>query len=135
MSNFKKIDDLINEDFIIVPEVYDDDSKNHITFEEYNELIKSFPTKTTLDHYTNKVLSEKIEEHFELNKNYEGIYERHIERREKVKNKSINQPLFSDNIDSQITENEIQKFNLAFQKLEVLLENEGVHEKNGKRKY
>lgn len=129
MSNFKKIDDLINEDFIIVPEVYDDDSKNHITFEEYNELIKSFPTKTTLDHYTNKVLSEKIEEHFELNKNYEGIYERHIERREKVKNKSINQPLFSDNIDSQITENEIQKFNLAFQKLEVLLENEGVHEK------
>ena len=129
VSNFKKIDELIDGDLFIVPEVSDDGSKNHITFEEYNALIKSFPTRTTLEHYTNKVLAEKIEEHFELNKNYEEVYEKHIERREKARSKSINQPLFTDNIDSKITGNEIKKFDLAVQKLEELLKKGRVNEK------
>lgn len=126
VSIFKKIDEVLNDDFIIVPSEFTDETVNFITFEEFDELVRSFPTKTTFFHYTNKVLTEKFEDFFEIKKDYIRIFEKHLNRTNNVR---VFSSTFSNEVDKEIADSEIKKFSCAIDLLEKMLQDGEVDEK------
>lgn len=126
LSILKKIDSLINEDFLILPDDMINEEVSSISWTEYNNLVDSFPTSTTVKYYIDKLVGEKIEEFFELKKCYDDELEKHLQKTSRISSSNI---LFSPEIDCEITQAEIYKFTQALFLLKNILEEEIISEK------
>ncbi|WP_281197678.1 Shedu immune nuclease family protein [Staphylococcus schleiferi] len=136
ISVIKKIDIIIDEDFKVVSNSYDDlnVSKSTITELEYNNLINNFPKSTELDKYSNYKISQIISEFFSVKKDNIGIYEEYIRKQkrklQKFKNTSFeNKMLLSD----VLSEYEIDKYKLILDRLKYLIKNEQTVEGDWQR--
>lgn len=124
-SIMKKIDYILNDDFYLVPNDYCNVDINYISFDEYEELVKSFPTITTFQHFVNMDIAGKIEAFFGVKKDYGQTFKNHIEKKEVTR---PNRTFINEELDARIVSNEIEKFNAAIKKLEYLLSVDRVHE-------
>lgn len=126
LSILKKIDSLINEDFYILPDDTTNEEVSSISWTEYNNLVASFPTTTTVKHYINKLVAEKIEGFFKLKKRYDDDLEKYLKKTNRITSSNT---LFSQELDYQITQAEIRKFTYALNLLKLILEQEIISEK------
>ncbi|MBS7109517.1 MAG: hypothetical protein KH076_09755, partial [Streptococcus sp.] len=117
LSILKKIDSLINEDFYILPDDTTNEEVSSISWTEYNNLVASFPTTTTVKHYINKLVAEKIEGFFKLKKRYDDDLEKYLKKTNRITSSNT---LFSQELDYQITQAEIRKFTYALNLLKLL---------------
>lgn len=131
LSILKKIDRLIEDNFYIMPDSSLDESVRSISWTEYNKLVSSFPTTTTAKHYLNKLVSEKIEEFFEVKANYDEIFEKHLEKRNHV---LMTNTLFYDELDNEIVKSEMKKFKYAINLLKNMLSVGTLSEKEWQNK-
>ena len=131
LSILKKIDSLINEDFYILPDDTINEEVSSISWTEYNNLVASFPTTTTVKHYIDKLVAEKIEGFFELKKSYDDEFEKHLQKTTRIPSSNT---LFSPKIDYEVTQAEINKFTHALSLLKDILEEEIISEKEWQNK-
>ena len=89
ISIIRKIDRMIDRDLYI-----GNGGKEYegISEEDYRQLVKSFPTKTELDHYANYRISLLLRNDFPDCDHYEEIYEKYFSRKRKM-NKSTSSPV------------------------------------------
>lgn len=126
LSILKKIDSLITEDFYILPDDTTNEEVSSISWTEYNNLVASFPTTTTVKHYINKLVAEKIEGFFNLKKRYDDDLEKYLKKTNRITSSNT---LFTQELDYQITQAEIRKFTYALNLLKLILEQEIISEK------
>lgn len=126
LSILKKIDSLINEDFYILPDDTTNEEVSSISWTEYNNLVASFPTTTTVKHYINKLVAEKIEGFFKLKKRYDDDLEKYLKKTNRITSSNT---LFSQELDYQITQAEIRKFTYALNLLKLILKEKIISEK------
>lgn len=126
LSILKKIDSLITEDFYILPDDTTNEEVSSISWTEYNNLVASFPTTTTVKHYINKLVAEKIEGFFKLKKRYDDDLEKYLKKTNRITSSNT---LFTQELDYQITQAEIRKFTYALNLLKLILEQEIISEK------
>lgn len=121
----RKINYIINEDFIVISNNYENDSLTAITELEYNNLIKNFPKSTELDKYSNYKISQIVSEFFNVKEDYIGIYEEYM-RNKKRKLKEFNNKSFENKIllSDVLSEYEEDKYKLILKRLKYLLHNE-----------
>lgn len=131
LSILKEIDSLINEDFYILPDDTISEEVSSISWTEYNNLVDSFPTTTTVKHYIDKLVAEKIEGFFELKKNYDDELEKHLQKTNRITSSNT---LFSKELDYEVTQAEISKFTYALDLLKYILEQEIISEKEWQNK-
>lgn len=79
ISVFKRIDNLIDERIII-----GGDREDSIPATEFRKLLKSFPTRTTLQHYANARITGILKEYFETMTDAQLKLERHLSRLESI---------------------------------------------------
>lgn len=131
LSILKKIDSLINEDFYILPDDTVNEDVSSISWTEYNNLVDSFPTTTTVKHYIDKLVAEKIEGFFELKKSYDDELEKHLKKTNRI---TSSDTLFPQELDYKVTQAEIYKFTYALDQLKHILEQEIISEKEWQNK-
>ncbi|MCG1817824.1 DUF4263 domain-containing protein [Staphylococcus epidermidis] len=135
ISILKKIDNIIDEDFIVISNSDDienlSQSTSTMTEYEYNNLINNFPKSTELDKYSNFRIGQIVSEYFNVKKDYIGNYEEYI-RKQKAKLKEINN-ISAENemfLSDVLSEYEQDKYKLILDRLKYLISNEQSHEKD-----
>lgn len=131
ISILNKIDNIIKEDFVVNSDkMYEENSSKtaQINEFEYNNLIKSFPNSYELKKYSDYKISQNISEHFEVKKDYSGIYEEYIRKGNDIKNINIKAENFS--LNDVLSKYEKEKYSLILEKLKYLLKNEATLEKH-----
>ena len=131
LSILKTIDNLINEDFYILSDDTINEGVSSIGWTEFNNLINSFPTLTTAKYYLDKLVADKIEGFFNLKKNFDYELKKHLEKTKRINH---SKPLFSQEIDNEVTQAEINKFSYAVSLLRRLLEQKIISEKEWQNK-
>lgn len=79
ISIFNRIDSLIDEQIIV-----GGDRDDSIPLAEFRNLLKSFPTKTTLQHYANARITGILKDYFETMTDAQLQLERHLSRLESI---------------------------------------------------
>ncbi len=116
ISIFKKIDDLISEPIIIGGEI-----ENAIPIQDFEKLLSSFPTKTTLNHFANSRISVILKDYFSTITDSEKQLQDHLNRKRPFK-AIEGTPILSKRLESRIYEYEIEKYTYIKNSLEEMLQ-------------
>lgn len=120
VSILKQVDAIIDCDLYIGGNW---EKHNGISDEMYYELLKRFPKKAEMFHYTQKRIATVLKENFPQLDKYKEIYDKFITKRnKKIENDKENSSTYNDLI-------ELKQFELACKELSDLLnESEGISE-------
>lgn len=114
ISVLSRIDKLLEDDIYI-----GGDHDNAIPASEFQKLLKSFPTTTEMFKYANKRVSTVIADYVELKRDYISEYDKYM-------NSRLSHPFSVENkkVETEIFENEYQKYLYIKAKLENMLSDE-----------
>ncbi|WP_323703651.1 Shedu immune nuclease family protein [Mammaliicoccus sp. Dog046] len=131
ISILKKIDNIINEDFIVNSDLSSDECKNGMccmNAAEYDNLIKNFPKSTELTKYSNFKINQIVSEYFEVKEDYTGVYEEYIRKKNEISKIPIDEDSLLFN--KVLSNYEKEKYSLILRRLKYLLENESTLERH-----
>lgn len=119
VSIIKKLSSLITSDVYLVPdeEIESNNSDMILPWSVYLELVAKFPKRTELDHYAHQRISNIIIDYLNLKEDYDEIFLNYLDRKKGTKNIQRKDILFSREFDNSIVKNEIEKYNIALEKL------------------
>lgn len=117
ISIFDLVDKMIDHDIYI-----GGDNENAFSVSDFDTLQKQFPTEYEINKYRTARISSIIKEAVDLKKDYQDDFERYLNKRSSKKPlKFINEP--------QLRDNEIEKYTRIKIKLEAMLQDESICEK------
>lgn len=116
ISVFRKIDGLINEPIIV-----GDGDDDTIPLDDFELLLKNFPTSTELTHYSGARISRVLREYFDTMSDAEDKLNRHLKRKKKLPTSSR---------ESIVHNFELQKFEFVYDELQEMLEHADSYDEN-----
>lgn len=116
ISVFRKIDGLINEPIIV-----GDGDDDTIPLDDFELLLKNFPTSTELTHYSGARISRVLREYFDTMSDAEDKLNRHLKRKKKLPTTSR---------ESIVHNFELQKFEFVYDELQEMLEHADSYDEN-----
>mgnify|MGYP000963238927 CR=1 FL=1 len=115
VSIFEIIDKMIDHDIYVGGQ-----NENAFSPTDFDTLIKQFPTEYEINKYRTARVSAIIKEAVELKKDYQADYEKYLNKKS-----SLKPPKFINDLRN----SEIEKYTLIKRKLESMLQNETISEK------
>lgn len=124
ISIINKIDEIITEDIYVGGEIGE---KKGLTNGAYEILVKNFPNKAETFKYQHQRISVLLKEFLPLKKDFEGEYDKYIQRKNK-RLKTYNKS--SNNLKNINLEIEIQQFSNALKELKWMLDNMDAYDEH-----
>lgn len=124
---FDKIDRLVSENIVIGGNL-----ERAIPEAEWNAIVDNFPSQTEISHYYNSRVQALLEDYFTTMPDSKSKLVKYIEKRE-VARASRNSANGFDAYDKGISKFEVEKYSSLVERLEELLANEAVSEKDWER--
>jgi hypothetical protein len=123
ISIFKRIDNLIDEQIII-----GGDREDSIPLIEFIKLLKSFPTRTTLQHYANARITGILKDYFETMTDAQLQLEKHLSRLGSIANTiQTNQDELGIDIPELLRRYESIKYRYLLEEMRSMLERVGEY--------
>ncbi len=79
ISIFSKMDALVNESIVI-----GGDSERAIPIEDFQKLLKNFPSDTELKHYVNARISNVVKDYLDVKSDYQAKFENHLKKKKTI---------------------------------------------------
>ena len=118
VSIFNMIDDLVDHDIYV-----GGDNESAFSLSDFDTLLQQFPTEYEINKYRTARISSIIKEVVDLKKDYQADFEKYLNKRSARKPlKVINKP--------QQRDNEVEKYKLIKTKLEAMLQDKSISEKD-----